>query len=102
MRLRPFMSNSAFTLLKQLSEAPEDSDESELTLSGKQWWRDAERLPAGACCELLRLCLIRETYNNGKEYATYSAYPEAKKVINDSSYEPEILRILRNREWRKI
>lgn len=105
MRLRPFMSNSAFVLLKILAEAPEDSEERELTLSGDECWNGTNRVSARVFAELLRLCLIREEYNNGIDedvYIAYTAYPEAKKVINDPSYEPEILRILRNREWRKI
>lgn len=87
-----YLTRASLNVIKKLQA----SKDGELTWErGAGWWVENGRVSAGPCNHLLRLCLLRESYNNGKEYIVYELSSEIDRVLADENYEPAILVAMR-------
>jgi hypothetical protein len=95
----PVLTAAAEKVLKRMITAEDEDDcgydESELTYDPKAnaWWNGLHRVSRKTGLLLLQLCLIRRAEWTGAT-EIYTAYPEAKKVLEDPNYRPEILKHL--------
>lgn len=85
-----YLTKASLSVIKKLQA----STDGELTWErGAGWWIDSSRVAAGPCNHLLRLCLIREAYNdNSSTYIVYQLSSEIDHVLADHNYEPAILK----------
>jgi hypothetical protein len=77
-------------------ERADDPDgEGELVGEKGTWWIGTERTSWGVAKQLLRLCLVRDV-SDTHSLLRYEADPEeARRVLDDPSYVPEIVRLTR-------
>lgn len=83
------LSKAAIKVLRMIVE-----DEEDLFCSNGECWVGYHRTTNKVLNELLRLCLIK---NDSVSENYYGPTSEAKEILNNPNYIPEIIRILRKR-----
>lgn len=88
-----YLTKAAKRLLAEMAKP-----DAELTYSSGVWLTDSTRWHPDTVKQLLRLCVIRRTYDDQHgQYEIYEITSEGRKLLENPNYLPELVRILRNR-----
>lgn len=83
------LSTAAHHLLEKMAPAG-----IELTYAkGGGWWLENHHTHGRIVKELLRLCLISQTYGQVAVYEVYEINEEGRAILKDPSYQPQILSV---------
>lgn len=88
--MKPVVPRRVRNLCVRISE----SEDEELTYErGAGWWVGFDRVRGTVCKEALRFCLLRvDSFCDGDDYQIYELNEEGRALVDDASYEPEILK----------